>query len=151
MGMPLPPLRVPVNMPLLTLVCAIVLTDNHQRANSLEWFTATFNNVSHSAEIESIQINVSIRVTVLPWDELPQHGDISIAKWNALDDALCRPEVCLQGLLVDVEPAGPLWTTRTNSVSQWLEEICVPKARKKYLSTGLHFPMPPKGAVVGQG
>ncbi|PBK60127.1 hypothetical protein ARMSODRAFT_966306 [Armillaria solidipes] len=36
MGMPLPPLRVPVNMPLLTLVCAIVsLLSGTQRRSTM--------------------------------------------------------------------------------------------------------------------
>ncbi|KAK0222278.1 hypothetical protein IW262DRAFT_1493927 [Armillaria fumosa] len=151
MDIPLPPLRIPVNMPLLNIVCAIVLTEKYQTANSLEWFTATFNNVSYPTEIQSVRINVSIGATVSPWHKLPQHGDISVAKWSALDDALCRAEVCLRGLLIDVEqPADPLWTTHTNAVLQWLQETCLPKARKKYPSTGLYFPMPPKGAVITQ-
>ncbi|KAK0477348.1 hypothetical protein IW261DRAFT_1609062 [Armillaria novae-zelandiae] len=148
---PLPPLRIPVNKPLLTIICAIVLTEEYQTANSLEWFTATFNNVRHPTKIQSVQINVSIGATVSPWHKLPQHGDISIAKWSALDDALCRAEVCVGGLLIGVEqPAGPLWTTHINAVSQWLQKTCLPKARKKYPSTGLYFSMPPKAAVITQ-
>ncbi|KAK0492286.1 hypothetical protein EDD18DRAFT_1334331 [Armillaria luteobubalina] len=153
MDIPLPPLRIPVDMPLLSIVCAIVLTEKYQTANSLEWFTATFNNVSHPTEIQSVQIgaSVSIGATVSPSHELPQDDDIAIAKWSALDDALCRAEVCLGGLLIDVEqPADPLWTTHTNAVLQWLQERCLPKARKKYPSTGLYFPMPPKDAVITQ-
>ncbi|KAG7442347.1 uncharacterized protein BT62DRAFT_445001 [Guyanagaster necrorhizus] len=144
-GIALPPLRIPVNMPLLSIICNMVLTDNYKTANSIEWFISTFNNVSHPTDIESVRINVSLAITILPWDRLPQRGGdaASISQWGALDEALCRPEVRLEGLLIHVQPAGPLWMKLIDSVARWLSEVCLPKAREKYPSAT------PGSTVVG--
>ncbi|KAK0460169.1 uncharacterized protein EV420DRAFT_254200 [Desarmillaria tabescens] len=137
-------------MPLLILVCAIGLTDNYKTAISLEWFTATFNNINHPTEIRSVQINIWIGATTRLWDRLPEHGDESITKWNALDDALCRPEVRIGDLIIHVESARPLRTDLTDSISPWLHEICLPNAREKYPSDGTRFLATPRRSIVAE-
>ncbi|KAK0475854.1 hypothetical protein IW261DRAFT_461498 [Armillaria novae-zelandiae] len=120
------------------LAFAITLTDvKDQMYRSVQWWTATFLALPFETHFEAVTIQVAVDQYRVEDGFVPP-PDSRLILWQALDNALCRPDLHISRLLffVNASTLNPESTYVSgynySGVTHWLCMHCLPRCTAKY-------------------
>ncbi|KAK0495702.1 hypothetical protein EDD18DRAFT_250874 [Armillaria luteobubalina] len=122
------------------LTFTLTLTDiMDQMYRSVQWWTATFLALPFRTQFEEVTIHIAVDQHRVENDSMPLPDSRSIL-WQALDEAMCRPDLHISKLVLCVHAStmNPesiyVCEYDYSRVMHWLSKHCLPRCRAKYES-----------------